>query len=92
MKESYKIFSHTYDTNYHRIYVTICVEKGKFVDVMCITNDEFNRTYEYIMETGFGFSVYDMQDNTYDIPLNEALLFKMAREYVNTLIPVCTRS
>lgn len=76
MKESYKIFSHTYDTDFHRIYVTICVEKGKFVDIMCITKDEFNRTYEYIMETGFGFSVYDMQDNTYDTPLNEALLFK----------------
>lgn len=92
MKENYRIFSHTYDTDWHRIYVTICVEKEKFIDVMCITEDEFNRTYEYIMDTGFGYDVYDMKDNTYDIPVNKPLLFKMARDYVNTLITKYTRS
>ena len=92
MNENYRIFSHTYDTDWHRIYVTICVEKEKFIDVMCITEDEFNRTYEYIMDTGFGYEVYDMKQNTYDISVNKPLLLKMARDYVNKLTTKYTRS
>ena len=40
----------------------------------------------------FGYEVYDMNHNTYDISVNETLLFKMARDYVNTLIAKHTRS
>lgn len=86
MREMYSIVSHTFDLDWHRIYVTIMIEKGKYVDIMCITEDEFGRTYEYIMDTGYGYEVYDIHQNTYDINLNTTLLYKMGRIYVSELL------
>lgn len=71
----------TEDTDRHRVYYTIELESGKYVDVMCIRDDDWGRSYEYIMDCGDGSSVYDSDQNTYeDFEFNVDKCIALAKE------------
>lgn len=60
----YKIKDHTEDTDWTRVYYTIEIADGKFVDVMCIP--ETDHIYTYVMDTGDGGEVYDSDNNSFE--------------------------
>ena len=68
--------------NVSRVYVTFELEPDSFIDIMVITNDEYGRSYEYVMPTGMGYDVYTSDDITVDIPYDKELLYKLARKYL----------
>ena len=71
----------TEDTDRHRVYYTIEIESGKFVDIMCIRDDDWGRDFEYLMDCGDGTSVYDSDQNTYeDFEFDEDKCIALAKE------------
>lgn len=78
----YKIKSHTEDTDWTRVYYTIEIANGKFVDVMCIP--ETDHIYTYTMDTGDGGEVYDSDNNSFaDFDYDENRCLQLAEdEYV----------
>ena len=78
----YKIKDHTEDTDWTRVYYTIEIADGKFVDVMCIP--ETDHIYTYAMDTGDGGEVYDSDNNSFeDFEYDENKCLQLAEdEYV----------
>lgn len=78
----YKIKDHTEDTDWTRVYYTIEIADGKFVDVMCIP--ETDHIYTYVMDTGDGGEVYDSDNNSFeDFEYDENKCLQLAEdEYV----------
>lgn len=78
----YKIKDHTEDTDWTRVYYTIEIAAGKFVDVMCIP--ETDHIYTYVMDTGDGGEVYDSDNNSFeDFEYDENKCLQLAEdEYV----------
>lgn len=78
----YKIKDHTEDTDWTRVYYTIEIADGKFVDVMCIP--ETDHIYTYVMDTGDGGEVYDLDNNSFeDFEYDENKCLQLAEdEYV----------
>lgn len=78
----YKIKDHTEDTDWTRVYYTIEIADGKFVDVMCIP--EIDHIYTYVMDTGDGGEVYDSDNNSFeDFEYDENKCLQLAEdEYV----------
>lgn len=78
----YKITSEgTEDTDRHRVYYTVEVDSGKFVDIMCIRDDDWGRDFEYLMDCDDGTSVYDSDQNTYEnFEFNEDKCIALAKE------------
>lgn len=78
----YKIKDHTEDTDWTRVYYTIEIADGKFVDVMCIP--ETDHIYTYVMDTGDGGEVYDSDNNSFeDFEYDEIKCLQLAEdEYV----------
>ena len=78
----YKIKDHTEDTDWTRVYYTIEIVDGKFVDVMCIP--ETDHIYTYVMDTGDGGEVYDSDNNSFeDFDYDENKCLQLAEdEYV----------
>lgn len=78
----YKIKDHTEDTDWTRVYYTIEIADGKFVDVMCIP--ETDHIYTYVMDTGDGGEVYDFDNNSFeDFEYDENKCLQLAEdEYV----------
>lgn len=78
----YKIKDHTEDTDWTRVYYTIEIADGKFVDVMCIP--ETDHIYTYVMDTGDGGEVYDSDNNSFeDFEYDEHKCLQLAEdEYV----------
>lgn len=78
----YKIKDHTEDTDWTRVYYTIEIADGKFVDVMCIP--ETDHIYTYVMDTGDGGEVYDSDNNSFeDFDYDENKCLQLAEdEYV----------
>lgn len=78
----YKIKDHTEDTDWTRVYYTIEIADGKFVDVMCIP--ETDHIYTYVMDTGDGGEVYDSDNNSFeDFKYDENKCLQLAEdEYV----------
>ena len=69
----------TEDTDKTRVFYTIELESGKYVDVMCIRDGE--QEYEYVMQCGDGNDVYDSDQNTYEgYEYDEELCYKIACE------------
>lgn len=78
----YRIKDHTEDTDWTRVYYTIEIADGKFVDVMCIP--ETDHIYTYVMDTGDGGEVYDSDNNSFeDFEYDENKCLQLAEdEYV----------
>lgn len=78
----YKIKDHTEDTDWTRVYYTIEIADGKFVDVMC--TPETDHIYTYVMDTGDGGEVYDSDNNSFeDFEYDENKCLQLAEdEYV----------
>lgn len=78
----YKIKDHTEDIDWTRVYYTIEIADGKFVDVMCIP--ETDHIYTYVMDTGDGGEVYDSDNNSFeDFEYDENKCLQLAEdEYV----------
>lgn len=78
----YKIKDHTEDTDCTRVYYTIEIADGKFVDVMCELR--IDHIYTYIMDTGDGGYVYDSDNNSFeDFEYDENKCLQLAEdEYV----------
>ena len=78
----YKIKSHTEDTDWARVYYTIEIANGKFVDIMC--EPRTDHIYTYTMDTGDGGEVYDSDNNSFaDFDYDENKCLQLAEdEYV----------
>lgn len=78
----YRIKDHTEDTDWTRVYYTIEIADGKFIDVMCIP--ETDHIYTYVMDTGDGGEVYDSDNNSFeDFEYDENKCLQLAEdEYV----------
>lgn len=78
----YQIKDHAEDTDWTRVYYTIEIANGKFVDVMCIP--ETDHIYTYVMDTGDGGEVYDSDNNSFeDFEYDENKCLQLAEdEYV----------
>lgn len=76
----YRVLSHTEDSDDSRVYYTIEVSNGKFVDVMCIVDSDGSIS-PYVMDTGDGGQVYDSDNNSFaDFVFDESRCFKLAVE------------
>lgn len=83
----YKIKDHTEDTDWTRVYYTIEIANGKFVDIMCQPHED-GSIYTYSMDTGDGGVVYDSDNNSFeDFEFDEAKCFKLAEDAYNRDYP-----
>lgn len=76
----YRVLRHKEDPDDSRVYYTIEVANGKFVDVMCILGVDGSIT-PYTMDTGDGCNVYDSDQNSFaGYSFDESKCFKLALE------------
>lgn len=76
----YRALSHKEDPDDSRVYYTIEVANGKFVDILCILGVDGSIT-PYTVDTGDGCNVYDSDQNSFaGYSFDESTCFKLALE------------